>query len=197
MDTYTDTADTADTDTNIITNDEEFLDHVKQVKKLLDVDIEDLKPQQAMLIREHIVNILEYVMRQMEEEEEEEEEVAPQPVPQVAPEVAPQPSPPLVGGRKSRKKQKGGVNEIDMKRAGNISDLVNKNHNPENIAGSPDIVIAANVPRSFTVSDIPGYSSTSGMSAGTVSSMLPPYGTQQGGGKRKSSKSSKKNKKSN
>lgn len=181
---------------DVITDDQDFLKHTKFAKKLLDMDIDQLVPQQAELLRVEIAKIVQYVMSKVEEEEPE-----PTPVPETY--LQDKSSMGSAGGGR-RKKQ--GKSSTRSKRTGgasmdnrimNVGNIVNPNHDPYALVEkSPDIAVGSSVHKAFTSGNSTSFSSVDGMPKADVNSMLLPLGTvaPQTGGKTKKARSSRKHK---
>jgi len=211
-----------------IVDDMDFIEHVKKAKKLLDIgDIDELKQQQAEMLRVELSKIIKYVMdkvqsereaeqqEQREQQEQQEQQAPPQ---EMAPPVleSPQPPQPLQlqqpltpgGGYKKKNKSKGSTKRVkggaqtvstpmsgamDGNRILNTGGLTDANHDPQKVAGSPEIVIAGSLHRAFSAGNQGGISSTQGLPFNTMNSLLPSYGTV--GGSMKSKKKEKTQKK--
>lgn len=160
-----------------ITSDEEFMDEMIKIKKILKIDdIDELKAEQSELLRNKIMNVLKYVMTKIDEEEAPEEQSG--------------------GKMKSKKsnksqKQKGGT-PMDLNRITNTKDLLKDTKGPyEQIIDSPDLHIALNMHKAFTAGNISGFSSVVGLPASDLNTVLPSLGTGQSGGAYKKSKQRK------
>ena len=211
-----------------IVDDMDFIEHVKKAKKLLDIgDIDELKQQQAEMLRVELSKIIKYVMdkvqsereaeqqEQREQQEQQEQQAPPQ---EMAPPVleSPQPPQPLQlqqpltpgGGYKKKNKSKGSTKRVkggaqnvstpmsgamDGNRILNTGGLTDANHDPQKVAGSPEIVIAGSLHRAFSAGNQGGISSTQGLPFNTMNTLLPSYGTV--GGSMKSKKKEKTQKK--
>jgi len=205
-----------------IVDDMDFIEHVKKAKKLLDIgDIDELKQQQAEMLRVELSKIIKYVMdkvqseREAEQQEQREQQAPPQ---EMAPPVleSPQPPQPLQlqqpltpgGGYKKKNKSKGSTKRVkggaqnvstpmsgamDGNRILNTGGLTDANHDPQKVAGSPEIVIAGSLHRAFSAGNQGGISSTQGLPFNTMNTLLPSYGTV--GGSMKSKKKEKTQKK--
>jgi len=211
-----------------IVDDMDFIEHVKKAKKLLDIgDIDELKQQQAEMLRVELSKIIKYVMdkvqsereaeqqEQREQQEQQEQQAPPQ---KMAPPVleSPQPPQPLQlqqpltpgGGYKKKNKSKGSTKRVkggaqnvstpmsgamDGNRILNTGGLTDANHDPQKVAGSPEIVIAGSLHRAFSAGNQGGISSTQGLPFNTMNTLLPSYGTV--GGSMKSKKKEKTQKK--
>jgi len=205
-----------------IVDDIDFIEHVKKAKKLLDIgDIDELKQQQAEMLRVELSKIIKYVMdkvqseREAEQQEQREQQAPPQ---EMAPPVleSPQPPQPLQlqqpltpgGGYKKKNKSKGSTKRVkggaqnvstpmsgamDGNRILNTGGLTDANHDPQKVAGSPEIVIAGSLHRAFSAGNQGGISSTQGLPFNTMNTLLPSYGTV--GGSMKSKKKEKTQKK--
>ena len=205
-----------------IVDDMDFIEHVKKAKKLLDIgDIDELKQQQAEMLRVELSKIIKYVMdkvqseREAEQQEQREQQAPPQ---EMAPPVleSPQPPQPLQlqqpltpgGGYKKKNKSKGSTKRVkggaqnvstpmsgamDGNRILNTGGLTDANHDPQKVAGSPEIVIAGSLHRAFSAGNQERVSSTQDLPDNMMNTLLPSYGTV--GGSMKSKKKEKTQKK--
>lgn len=211
------TYDNVQTEDIEIVDDIDFLDHVKEAKKLLDIgDINKLKQQQAELLRVELSKIIKYVMdkvqsereAEQQEQQQQEQETAPVPesqlpMPEYQPQQQPQQPQPAFGGYKKKSKANGKTKRVkggaistpisgtmDGNRILNTGGLTNANHDPQKVAGSSETVIAGSLHRAFSAGNQAGISSTQGLTLDTMKTLLPFYGT----GGSLSSKSKKKEK---
>jgi hypothetical protein len=184
----------------MITNDAEFLESTKKVKKLLKVDdIEELESRQAEMIREELSDILRYVMERMQEEEQQQQEeqqptesspsaagipeqpAPPAPAPAPAPATAPgTPMSVSVGGRSKKRRVKGG-NPMDMDRILNAGSL--KDTRPAGV--STETQLGSFQHAAFSAGHQAQFSSVGGLPDAQIATMLPKMGSQSGGGRRK------------
>jgi len=206
-----------------IVDDIDFIEHVKKAKKLLDIgDIDELKQQQAEMLRVELSKIIKYVMdkvqsereaeeeEQQEQQEQEQQEQQQAPTQEMPPVLESQPLPPQTpgGGYKKKNKSKGSTKRVkggaqnvstpmsgamDGNRILNTGGLTDANHDPQKVAGSPEIVIAGSLHRAFSAGNQGGISSTQGLPFNTMNTLLPSYGTV--GGSMKSKKKEKTQKK--
>ena len=176
-----------------ITNDEEFLEHTKKVKGLIDVDyIDDLKPQQAEQLRMELAMILRYVMRRIDEEEQSQSEPsgsAPSSEPPVPEQpVVQQEGQPMSGGKTKQKKGKRasykGGSKIPIESVLNTSTIPYEGRDPSNMIGSMELASAKMVRSANSAGAITGFTATSGLSESDINGMLPYYGTGGKMGKR-------------
>lgn len=197
-----------------ITTDEEFMEQMEIIKDILNIKTKELKANVIPILRGKIMNVLKYVMEQIEKEEAAEQpaaalsEEAASPAPSSGSSVA-QPglsSTPtemrMEGGKTRQKKtqkgskQKGGWGApMDMARITNIKEGgLNGTKDPYSaISGTPDVSISANLHKAFTAGNKVGFSSVDGISSSDMNSILPNYGTGQSGGAKKKRTYKKKN----
>lgn len=199
-----------------INSDDEFVNEMGKIKKLLNIDgIDELKPSLVPILRGKIMSVLKYVMNQIKAEEAAEPtEEAPSeeeasPVPSSSGSSVQQPglsSTPtemkMEGGRTGRKnvqkgsKQKGGWGApMDLARITNTTEggLSGTKDPYSAISGTPDVAISANLHKAFTSGNKVGFSSVDGISSSYMNSILPNYGTSQSGGAKKKRAYKKKN----
>ncbi len=181
-----------------ILDDNDFLEHTKAIKQLIDVDyIDDLKPQQAEKLRVELAMVLKYVMKKIEEDrdtEQTEREPA-QSTAMMTPgssgpeEPPPTQQPPMSSGGRITKNRKTkrtrtykGGSGIDTGRVFNTGSIPNTDHDPYKTMSSAEIIAAKTIRPANSTGAISGYTSVDGLSTDDMNKLLPYYGT---GGKQK------------
>jgi hypothetical protein len=192
--------------------DTDFMKLVKKAKQLLAVDyVDELKGEQAEMLREVLAEIMVYVQQKIQEESESEEAVPAEEEASVEEQepIQPQPAQPLgayqaplpgttptpssmmmsAGARKKgTRKQKGGDINVaaNIDRVLNSEGIPNVNNDPHNISSnSRDTVIAGALHPAFTAGRVQPMSSMVGLTDTEKLNMLPNVGGQSGGGRKK------------
>ena len=164
-----------------IGNDEDFMDRMKEIKSLLkDDSITELKSTEAELLRTKIMDVLKYVMSQIEGENNESAAASSSQASQqyIAPGSATA-SMQTAGAKKKRtKKQKGGV-AMDTTRINNTGNLDKRPDPYQSILTGPDIPVSLSTHRALTSGTMKGFSSVSRLSTSDLNTMLPSYGTRK------------------
>lgn len=176
--------------------DETFMELINKAKQLLSADyVDELKSDQAEMLRKVLAEIIVYVQSKMEEETEEsivpstpEEQTPPAPAPigPAGPVVPAVPvsssySPMQGGARKGRKVRKGGAMDID--RILNTDALEYKKSDIS--ANSPEVTIGSSVHPPFTAGVSKQMSSMGGLTYSEINqNLLPNLGGQTGGAKK-------------